>query len=167
MSILSIENHVQFSLISLTVPPSTTLAIIILILAYFYILHIRKNPLPHHRQQHFQQPNFQEDHVYDAQALNEQQQQVKNSKRLIQSTPGRDRRNVLRPSIVERVCDRFRESSLQRASDKPNRLRLPFSSLSSLWLPSKQRQLRLQTIDLRRGLQPGSMETSRVRRRYQ
>jgi len=45
MSIFTIQNNVNFSLISLTIAPSTALALALVLFVYLYILHVRNNPL--------------------------------------------------------------------------------------------------------------------------
>ena len=45
MSLFTIENHINLALISITIAPSTFLALSILAFAYLYITHVRKNPL--------------------------------------------------------------------------------------------------------------------------
>lgn len=45
MSIFTIQNNINFSLISLTIAPSTVLALAVLLFVYLYILHVRNNPL--------------------------------------------------------------------------------------------------------------------------
>lgn len=52
MSILSIENHIHLSLISISVAPSTLLALSVLTFVYLYILHVRNNPQPRGETKH-------------------------------------------------------------------------------------------------------------------
>jgi len=46
MSLFTIQNNINFSLISLTIAPSTAIALTLLLFAYLYVLHIRNNPIP-------------------------------------------------------------------------------------------------------------------------
>jgi hypothetical protein len=45
MSLITIENHIHLALISLTIAPSTFLALVVVAFVYLYILHVRNSPL--------------------------------------------------------------------------------------------------------------------------
>ena len=109
MSIFTIHNNVNVSLISLTIAPSTFLALIILGFAYLYILHVRNNPLPR------------------AAAI-----EVKPA-----VNHGHDRgarRPLRRPSFIRRLSARLRTRKQRERPVTP--LWLP---LTSLWLPLRHR----------------------------
>lgn len=79
MPIFTVENNISVALISLTIAPSTFLALTVFLFTYLYILHARKNPLPH-------APTPAEDYGNNRGA----------------------RRPVRRPSIIRRLSARLR-----------------------------------------------------------
>lgn len=109
MSILSVENHINVALISLTVAPSTCLALAVLLFAYLYIIHARNNPIRHRGRV----------------ASNQQQN-------------GHNRgagRPLRRPPFIKRLSARLRT---RKQRDRPAVTPL-WVPLTSFWLPLRQR----------------------------
>lgn len=51
MPVFTVENHVNVSLISLNIAPSTAIALTVLLFIYLYIIHSRDHPLSDHPKQ--------------------------------------------------------------------------------------------------------------------
>jgi hypothetical protein len=97
--LFTIENHVNLALISLTIAPSTFLALTIVIFTYLYIIHVRNNPLP--------RPAINHDHGDNRGA----------------------RRPVRRPSIFRRITTRLRTRTRKQRARPVAPLWISFSSL--------------------------------------
>src|SRR4051794_28584598 len=110
MPIFTVEQHFNFALISLTIAPSTFLALTVFSFTYFYIIYTRNNPLPRG-------------------ALNS-----KSTPAEYDDNRG-TRRPFRRPSFFRRFSARLRTRKQQRARPIP-----PFwLSFPSLWIPLRQR----------------------------
>lgn len=146
MPLLTVENHVNLSLISLNIAPGTFLAFAVLAFAYLYIIHVRNNP----------QPRLQVAHI----AAHQVQGPVQHN-----GAPALDRgagARIRRPPLIKRISARLRTNKQQR--DQPIApLRLPFPSL---WLPLGRR-LGYGRLDLGRQIQPAGVAPRRKRQSKQ
>ena len=109
MSLFTIENHINLALISITIAPSTFLALTILAFAYLYIIHVRKNSLSVPRLQIQEAPNNGGDD------------------RAVRGT-------LRRPPFYRRLSARLRP---RKQRDRP--VAPLWLSFSSLWLPIRHR----------------------------
>lgn len=154
MSILAIENRFNVALISITIAPSTFLALSTLTFAYFYVVHARDNPQPRRRSTEPQQA---------------QQQNIKNSRVKhghLQASRARD--PLRRPSFFRRLTARLRARQ-QRRPALPMPAPEPWLSLTSLGFPLGQR-LRLPlpgALGFQREVQPSRVEARRPRQPQQ
>ncbi len=147
MPLLTVENHVNLSLISLNVAPGTFLAFAVLAFTYLYILHTRNNPLP---RPHREVTYFQAEREH-----------------LLQDAATHDRRvgaDVRRAPFLRRISARLRTN---KQRDRPAvavpPLWLPFSSL---WLPLRQR-IGDGRLGVGRQIQSTSVATRRKRQSKQ
>jgi len=141
MPLITVENHVNLSLISLNIAPGTFLAFAVLAFAYLYIIHVRNNPLP----------RLQVAHI-------EAQVAAHNGPPTHDRGPGAD---VRRAPFFRRISARLRTDKQRDRPVAP--LRIPFPSL---WLPLRHR-LGDGRLGLGRQIQPAGMETRRKRQSKQ
>lgn len=123
MSIISIENHLNVALISLTIAPSTCIALAILLFIYLYILHVRNNPI-----RNLHRDRFLENH--DTNTNNTPHPHGGNNRGA--------RMPLRRPSILKRISTRFRA---RKQRDRPALPIIPpvWIPVPSLWLSLRQR----------------------------
>src|SRR6266536_6671223 len=134
MSIFTIENHFNVALISLTIAPSTALALTLLLFAYLYILHTRNNPIP-----------------IRGPAITQQQTAHNHGDNRGVGRPLR------RPSFFRRISTRLRTRKRRDQPVAP--LWLPFPSF---WLPLRQR-LGDRGLGFGRQIQSAGMASRRKR----
>lgn len=155
MSILTIENHINIALLSITIAPSTFLALVVLGFTYLYILHVRNNPLP--RVQPIHQAELAPVRVANRDG----------------DVNGRLPKRNGRPSLVKRISSGLRTPRQQRLPPRPlplaeSAFRVPFSSL---WLPLVRGQQRLGVRDVdervQQQIQPARVEGKQRRREKQ
>lgn len=148
MSIFTIQNHVHFTLLSLTIAPSTAIAIAVLLFIYLYIIHVRKTPLP------LPLAQLQPPAPAPAPADIAVRQHPDNYY-------GDDHRGaghvVRRPSFLRRISARLR---IRRQRDQPVApLPLPFSPIRD----PLRHHLGNRSLGFWRQIQPARVETGRRR----
>lgn len=147
MPFVTVENHVNLSLINLTVAPGTFLAFVVLAFTYLYILHARNNPVPPRARRQTRVTYFQP----------EQDHSLQNA------APAHDRRagaDVRRSPFAKRFYARFRAHKQRDTPAVPvSPLWLPFTSF---WLPLRQR-IGDGRVGVGRQIQSTSVATRRKR----
>ena len=137
MPFITVENHLNVSLISLTIAPSTAVALAVLLFVYLYIIHVRSNPRP-------QPPPY---------PFAQQERQIRHDD---------DNRGAGRP--LRRPPFFGRLSKGLRTRKQRTRPAIPplWLSLPSFWLPFRQR-VGDGRIGVGRQIQPASVEKGRKR----
>lgn len=147
MTLFTIENHLNVSLLSVAIAPSTFLALTVLFFAYVYVVYLHRHPLP--RAENFQLIETRT----QRQALAVEPTRHDHDRR--------DGNHLRRPSYLRRVSGRLRT---HKQRDKPVApLWLPFPSL---WLPFGDK-LRDGRVGVGRQIQPAGVETRRKRKTQQ
>lgn len=154
MFMFTVENHVQLSLISLTVSQSTCYGLAVILCVYLYIIHVRKHPLPR------SSPDQIDPYGH-----------VRNGRERQHGDHRGARRALRRTSIFRRFAAGLRTREQQRARPEAlppplpvpeeNSLWLPFSTF---WLPERSRQrVGNGRLGVERAIQPPGVETRRKR----
>ena len=137
MPFIAVENHLNVALFSLTIAPSTAIALTVLLFVYLYIIHVRTVPRP-------------EPYYYDEQ---EESHDIRH---------GNDNRGagrpLRRPPLFGRLSTRLRT----RKQRTPKPVAPLWLSLPSFWLPFRQR-VGDGRVGVGRQIQPASVETRRKR----
>lgn len=156
-SILSVQNDIKLSLISVDIAPSTTILLSFVLATYFYAIHVRKNPLP---RAPIARAEYRQQQLYEYPLQHDGDR--------------REPRDVRRrPSIFRRITARLRSPKRERIrrpaqlEPQPNRnaqLSAAIQANAGWWGPLSKQPLRIsfRSLGLGFGGGPQAGEQRRV-----
>ena len=132
-SILTVQNDIKLSLLSVHIDPSTTLLLSFVLAGYFYAVHVRSHPLPRAPIAHFELPEHEyqwqvgaaQDYEHDLGAAGHLRR-ASIFRRLTGGFRGRKRDRVVAPAPAETQA-RLALPAPIRAHDRKNGRRTPVS----------------------------------------